>query len=241
MTDDGVHVELAVRPTRDCPAAALARDYPVRGFVDGDAGNAPQVVVEAPSDAGLDDRAGVTPVLAADGTVVCRVPALAEPDPVACEHGHCLFRGLGFLPVQPYRRQWVDGRLHLSIATTDRAAVAESVARLDEAGFETTTQQIVRSDARTESDTAVVDLDALTDRQREVAELAADCGYFDPDSPATDALASELGISQGTFSGHLRAAEAAVFAQVFHSGRGDDGDGHDGHDARDDGSTSKTE
>lgn len=223
MTDDGVHVELATRPTRDCPAAALARDYSVRGFVDGDAGNAPQVVVEASADAELRDRSGVTPVLAADGTVVCRVPALAESEPAACDHGHCLFRGLGFLPVQPYRRQWVDGRLRLSIATTDRAAVAESVARLDEAGFATTTEQIVRSDARAESDTAVVDLDALTDRQREVGELAAECGYFDSGSPPVDALASELGISQGTFSGHLRAVESAVFAQVFDGGsRGED-------------------
>ncbi|SDM81133.1 HTH DNA binding domain-containing protein [Halogranum gelatinilyticum] len=230
MTDDGVHVELAARPTRDCPAAALARDYPVRGFVDGDAGNAPQVVVEASADADLGERAGVTPVLAADGTVVCRVPALAESEPAGCDHGHCLFRGLGFLPVQPYRRQWVDGRLQLSIAATDRGAVAESVARLDEAGFETTTERIVHSDARAGSDTAVVDLDTLTDRQREVADLAADCGYFSSDSPPADDLASKLGISRGTFSGHLRAAEATLFAQVF----GNESRENDTHDSDDD-------
>lgn len=77
------------------------------------------------------------------------------------------------------------------------------------------------SDERREWGDGLADL--LTDRQREVLDTAVAHGYFD--SPrATDAetVAGHLGISQPTFSEHLRTAERRLFTALFGD---DDGPG----------------
>ncbi|PSP99596.1 bacterio-opsin activator [Halobacteriales archaeon QS_5_70_17] len=56
----------------------------------------------------------------------------------------------------------------------------------------------------------------LTDRQREAVDVAVASGYFDwpRESSAAD-CAEVLGVSQPTFTQHLRAAEKKVFAALF--------------------------
>lgn len=205
-----------VAPTASCPAAELAAEFTVREFVEGDDGNAPKFVVEASDGGALSDRRAVTPVVDGDGLVVCTLPPLAGTGPDACGHGRCLARGLGFLPVQPYRRRWEGGRLILDLAATDRAAVEQTVDRLRTAGFEATTERIVREDIAAGAGTALVEVEALTERQREVAAYATARGYFTPDGPSAAALAADLDIAPATLSEHLRTAEATVFEQVFH-------------------------
>ena len=215
MTGDGVHVELSIRPTRQCPAASLVADRRVYDFVDGDASNAPQIVVDDTDPEALEARSGVEAVLSRDGRVVCRCPKLATREPDTCEHDHCLFRGLGFLPLQPYRRRWVDGVLHLSLATTDREAITDCLHRLDEAGFGVTTEQIVSGDVESGAESTVVNVAALTRRQREVAELAVERRYFESDGPPAAVLADELDITKSTLSEHLRVVQSEILTQAL--------------------------
>ncbi len=57
----------------------------------------------------------------------------------------------------------------------------------------------------------------LTDRQRQVLELAIEAGYFErPRHNNTSELADALGISRATFTQHLRAAQRKLFARGLH-------------------------
>ena len=71
------------------------------------------------------------------------------------------------------------------------------------------------TDKSTTSSTEVVD--DLTDRQRQVLELAVEAGYFErPRHNNTGELADTLDISRATFTQHLRAAQRKVFAAEGH-------------------------
>ncbi|MEA1931530.1 MAG: helix-turn-helix domain-containing protein [Euryarchaeota archaeon] len=60
-------------------------------------------------------------------------------------------------------------------------------------------------------------VDDLTDRQRQVLELAIEAGYFErPRHNNTGELADTLDISRATFTQHLRAAQRKVFAAEIH-------------------------
>ena len=55
----------------------------------------------------------------------------------------------------------------------------------------------------------------LTDRQREVLDVAVDRGYYEVPREATlDDLAAELGVAPSTVSDHLRKAESAVLTDL---------------------------
>ncbi len=57
---------------------------------------------------------------------------------------------------------------------------------------------------------------ALTERQEEVLRCALEGGYYDqPRSTTAAELASELGISQPTFSQHLRSAERKALSVIY--------------------------
>lgn len=61
-------------------------------------------------------------------------------------------------------------------------------------------------------------LDALTDRQLEVAETAYDLGYFDvPRRVSTADVATELGVDPSTVAEHLQRAERNLFAALLDS------------------------
>ena len=56
----------------------------------------------------------------------------------------------------------------------------------------------------------------LTDRQREVLEVALDSGYFEwPRTTDSETLAQELGISRATFLEHLRKAEHKLLTDAL--------------------------
>ena len=62
-----------------------------------------------------------------------------------------------------------------------------------------------------------VDLD-LTERQREVATVAAEMGYFERGGASAAEVAAALDISKSTLSTHLRAVSAKVFRELFADG-----------------------
>lgn len=60
-------------------------------------------------------------------------------------------------------------------------------------------------------------LDALTDRQREVMQTAYTMGYYDvPREASTDELATELDLDPSTVAEHLQRAEHNLLTEVFH-------------------------
>lgn len=209
----GVHAEIAVSPADACPFAALAGEFDLRQFVPGTPTGPAQVVVAEDGDADpvadASDVDGVEPVLAVDSRAVCRV------DPDACEHDPCVGAGLGFLPVEPFRSRFRNGEVSCHLAAADDVEIRECVGALDEAGFDTRIRQLQAASMPGDGTVAVVDLDELTERQREVAAYAVECGYFAPDGPTAAAIADDLGISKSTLSAHLTAVRRKVGKQLF--------------------------
>lgn len=82
-----------------------------------------------------------------------------------------------------------------------------------------TLDQLVQDGDATAVDIAasapVVALDGLTPRQREVAAVAVDHGYFDPEGATAADVASELSISKSTLSEHLRIVQRELVRQSF--------------------------
>lgn len=212
--DSGVHASLTVEP--DCPLTAFGTRQPVLRFVHGTPGETPpQVVVDACPHELEEDRL-VDPLGTADGATVCRVypGALSE-----CAHESCLAWGFDFLPVHPYNVRWQAGTVHLSFVAADDDECRAVMDAFREAGFDPELRQLT-TDAIDESadvETAVVDLAALTDRQRTVARRAAEAGYFDDNGSNPGRIAADLGIRQSTLSEHLRVIQSELFDQVFDS------------------------
>ena len=214
----GVYAELAVRP--DCPVAAVASEVPLREFVPATGSGPPRLVVERsaagaegsdspaePSE--VDDR--LEPVARTDESVVCRMSGDAE-----CGHERCPACDPGGLPLDPLEVHWEDGELRLHVAAEDGEGVRRCVDAIGEA-FEVTPVRLSTAGGSTGGShrRAVLDLDRLTERQRELARAAAERGYFEPDGPTAEAVAEELDITKSTLSEHLRAVQRELFDQLF--------------------------
>lgn len=214
MTDVvGVHAELAVEPIDACPLATLADDLDLRRVVPGSPTGPTQVVVAPGDDERPADRArdvpGVQPVLAVETNAVCRF------DPRACPHDPCVGNGLPFLPVEPFYLRFRDGELSCHLAACDDAEVRECISALQSAGFEVSLRQLHADSLPGDGSIAIVDLDELTERQRDVAAHAAARGYFAAEGPTAQTIAGELDISKSTLSAHLRAVRQKVDMQLF--------------------------
>jgi DNA-binding CsgD family transcriptional regulator len=88
--------------------------------------------------------------------------------------------------------------------------LAEQIAEYTEAGM---TMQLQRL---TDYDGSSDDLDALTDRQRDVVRTAYEMGYYDvPRAATAEEVAAELDLDDSTVSEHLRRAERNVFGSLL--------------------------
>lgn len=203
----GVYAELAVRP--DCPVASVARELPLREFVPATGSGPPRLVVERSTDSPT-DREALRSVAWTDESVVCRVA-----DDAGCGHEHCPICNPGGLPLDPLSVRWEDGELRLHLAARER----EGVRRCIDAVSDESDVRPVRLSPAGETPgahrRAVLHLDELTDRQRELARAAAARGYYDADGPNAETVAEELGITKSTLSEHLRAVQRELFDQLF--------------------------
>lgn len=121
--------------------------------------------------------------------------------------------GFGRLPVAPFTLRLVDGWIELHIVTT-------AYPKLREAAFDVDLRQVIQSDRPSASmvDTAAVstvDLSTLTERQREVADVALAMGYFETGGPTAEEIATTLQISKSTLSEHLRIVIRKILSQVL--------------------------
>lgn len=212
-----VHARLTVRPTRSCPVTKLASEYGIRGLVPaGEIERAPQAVVETTDPEGLRSL-GAHPVLRVGDATVCRLPTLERTDggTAACGHDTCLAHGYSFLPLAPYHTRWAGGQLQCSFAAIDRDEIQQVIRAFGAADFLVELDQLIPGGEEGFNRPAVIDLDQLTDRQRQVARVAVEQGYFDPDGPSAAELADALDISKATLSEHLGTVEAELLTQAF--------------------------
>lgn len=119
----------------------------------------------------------------------------------------------GFIPDAPVRMY--DGREYwpVVVATEDREEIQRRLDEIrEEHGAEIKTVQICSPRNRLGS--GMFPRDPLSDRQREVIDLARQMGYYSwPRSVSAGDLAEEFDISESTLLEHLRKAEAKLFGK----------------------------
>lgn len=246
--ENGFHARIAVRPRPECPIRTLSEQTTVRQFTPGRRSvRPPRMTLERGFDAGSEQALEEHPIeiLSWVGDViVCELPTVGpasnaverngsvpnvaaagtQSEPPDCEQyggGSCLAYGFAFLPVSPHHVQWIDGWLHLSIATTEYAELQASIEKLESADLDVDLRQVIRgsraneSTAKRESPAVFVDLSTLTDRQREVAATAVEMGYFTHEGATAGEVAAELEIAKSTVSRHLRVVTQKIFSQLF--------------------------
>lgn len=117
--------------------------------------------------------------------------------------------------------RWEGDALRCSFAALDTREIERVIEAFGHADYVVGLEQLIRAgDGAPEgvsaaSETALLDIDELTDRQREVARAAVERGYFDTDGPSAADIAAELGIAKATLSEHLRAVQSELVRQAF--------------------------
>lgn len=133
---------------------------------------------------------------------------LVRYEPANSIHDAILSRG--FIPDEEIRIR--DGSEYWTvIVTADRSTIQS---RLDEIRDEMNTEITVRGMQSPDTEpTGTQAGDRLSERQREVFELAREMGYYNwPRDVSATEIADELGVSKATVLEHLRKAEAKLLA-----------------------------
>jgi predicted DNA binding protein len=127
----------------------------------------------------------------------------------------CEFVGREAAPVTSVHAR--DGTLHVTVHVPEVADLRELVPALRERFGDVSVEYLIRSREDTEAaDVVPVDLERLTDRQREVIETAYRLGYFEyPRETNASGVAAELGIEPSTLAEHLAAAQSKLLAAVL--------------------------
>lgn len=110
----------------------------------------------------------------------------------------------------------IDGDLHVTLHADDVTGLREQLQELNEQSRGVRIEYLVRGrDDADESAVVPVDLQRLTDRQREVLATAYDMGYFDyPRGANASEVAAELDIQRATFTEHLNAAQSKLLDEL---------------------------
>ncbi|MCT9095541.1 helix-turn-helix domain-containing protein [Haloarchaeobius sp. HME9146] len=171
---------------------------------------------------------GATPDEVRD--VVADLPAVKEAECILDSGDGCLFQFVLAGPcvaatlgdVQAYTREvWAEGGVgHVVADVPAHVSVRTVVETFEQRHSDVTLRS--RHDRRhrlpvqSENGTRALFAQRLTEKQQEVLRVAYDRGYFDwPRGASAEECADELGISQPTFSQHIRAAQANMFATLF--------------------------
>ena len=110
-----------------------------------------------------------------------------------------------------------NGSLHLTLHVHDVEELRSVIAGLREEFGPVSVEYLVRGRDTSREDAAIVpvDLERLTDRQREVLETAHGMGYFAyPRESNAQEVAGALGIEPSTFAEHLAAAQSKLMTEL---------------------------
>jgi len=159
-------------------------------------------------------------------------PSAAEgDDPSETADGVCDDCSCGGLPsafanfpVSPRRTEMEDGELLASFVLTGHEELRAIVDECEAAGLEVELRRLCvdRGDRSAADDSrrdvVPVDLAGVTDRQAEIATVAAEKGYFNGDGASAAEIADDLDLAKSTVSEHLRTVTDTLFAQAFGDG-----------------------
>jgi predicted DNA binding protein len=123
---------------------------------------------------------------------------------------HDAFVSRGFVPEEEIRIY--DGHEHWTvIVSEDRATIMSRLDEIREAMNATISIEGMKSTRSANSGAEPASTDQLSERQREVLELARQEGYYTwPRETSASELAEKLGVSKTTLLEHLRKAEAKL-------------------------------
>ncbi|WP_162551663.1 helix-turn-helix domain-containing protein [Halohasta litchfieldiae] len=233
----GLYARIRVRPVRECILRQLSEEHVVQQYMPGTPdGNRPQVLVEPATETEgnslnadsieqtiwLGDRV-VCLLRHCESTPPKRESTTENQPPPDSRNPNCgmVLYGFGHLPVAPVAVQLSDGWLELHFVTTAYPKLRETISDLREAAFDVDLRQVVQSD-RTSVPLldelpmlSMVDLSVLTDRQREVATVAIEMGYFEETGATAEETADALDISKSTLSEHLRIVIRKLLSQII--------------------------
>jgi len=110
-----------------------------------------------------------------------------------------------------------QGMVRLVFHAADMATLQQVMAALQDAFPTVDVQRLLRSEHDRPDDALLfVDRSTLTDRQREVLEVAHRMGYFDhPKGANAGEVADALDISRSTLSEHLAAGQSKLFDAIL--------------------------
>ena len=110
-----------------------------------------------------------------------------------------------------------DGSLYLVFHADDMETLQETILTLQDRYPTVDVSRLLRSSHDAPEDSLIfVDRSRLTERQREVLQLAHSMGYFDhPKRANASDVAAELDISTSTLSEHLSAAQRKVLDSIL--------------------------
>lgn len=110
----------------------------------------------------------------------------------------------------------VDASLVVTFLATDLETIRSVVADLRDAHESVRVRRLTRSADDDDTSTAIVDLDALTDRQHQALSTAYRMGYFEhPKDASAGDVADELDIAIPTFTEHLAAAQRKLLDELL--------------------------
>lgn len=171
----------------------------------------------AATDGGVAADGGVTADSEAAGPAA---PSTAEGLCESCSCGGLPSAFAGF-PVSPRRTEMEDGELRVSFVFAGHEELQAVVDECEAAGLAVELRRLCADRGNRDptggsrSDVVPVDLADVTDRQAEIAAVAAERGYFDGDGASAGAIADDLGLAKSTVSEHLRTVTDTLFSQTF--------------------------
>lgn len=156
----------------------------------------------------------------------------SEPFPVASsptnfDGGICADCSCGGLPaafanfpVSPRRTEVVDGEIRVSFVLSDNEELRAIVDECEIAGLDVELRRLRVDRGRGDGDECCpdvvpVDLAGVTDRQAEIATVAAEKGYFGAGGASAEEVAAEFDLAKSTVSEHLRTVTEELFSQTF--------------------------
>jgi predicted DNA binding protein len=110
----------------------------------------------------------------------------------------------------------VDGDLHVTLHADDVSGLRTQLQELNEQSSGVRIEYLVRGrDDADDSALVPVDLQRLTDRQREVLATAHEMGYFEyPRGANASEVAAALDIQRSTFTEHLNTAQSKLLDEL---------------------------
>ncbi|MFB6157958.1 MAG: helix-turn-helix domain-containing protein [Haloferacaceae archaeon] len=209
---DGIRAELAVHGLSNCPVAALSaeRDESVTGVRwtrdDGRLVEEFRVDDDVPADA----LAGAESLVDLGDERVYRYSREVD--------GRCACEIVESFDAPPADVRVDSGTLVLTLHLGEAGTLRDVVRELDAVADRIEMRYVVHASGDDDGavDRTLVDRGRLTDRQREVLEVAYERGYFEyPGGANATEVAAELDIGLSTFAEHLAAAQSKLLDDLL--------------------------